>query len=304
MSEQGKDLRIMTSILNNSEGLRPALIAGGGDLPVLIARQASRLGLPLLVYCAGEIEPFSSLEGVESVPLPGGLDLCAAVGDMRRRGANSVIMAGMVPKNLMYGELSDPSLREIVGGVDNDDHSLLGRVVAAFEAAGLRVLPYAALLGDSLATEGEIAGRSPTEEELADIELGRRVLSVTLPLSFGQGVVTARGAVVAVEAMEGTDAMIRRAGSLIMERAAQGRTPPGGVLVKMMRTDQDVRFDVPVVGVETLRNMKSAGLTCLAIESGRTLMIDADSFKELASPLGISVWGARGSAPLFGGENA
>ena len=104
----------------------------------------------------------------------------------------------------------------------------------------------------------------------------------------------ARGAVVAVEAMEGTDAMIRRAGELVNERAEHGASP-GGVLVKMMRPDQDPRFDVPVVGVDTIRNMKSAGLTCLAVESGRTLLLDADRFRELAGPLGISVVGV--SAP-------
>ena len=95
MSDRRKGFEVMASILRNFDGLRPALIAGGGDLPVLIARQASRLGLPLLVYCAGETESFSSLEGVEAVPLPGGLDLRATVGDMLRRGVNSVIMAGM-----------------------------------------------------------------------------------------------------------------------------------------------------------------------------------------------------------------
>lgn len=274
------------------------MIAGGGDLPLLIAAQASRLGLPLLVYCAGETVLFSSIDGVEAVPLPDGLNLRATVEDMARRGANAVVMAGMIPKSLIYGPVDDPETRRLIEGAENDDHGLLGRIVAAFEAAGLRVLPYAALLGDSLAPGGEIAGRAPTEEELADVELGRRVLSVTLPLSFGQGVVVARGAVVAVEAMEGTDEMIRRAGELLAERGVSG------TLVKMMRPDQDVRFDVPVVGVDTLRNMKSAGLTCLAIEAGRTLMINADRFVELAGPLGISVLGIRGSAPLLGGGDA
>ncbi|MDI9388124.1 MAG: UDP-2,3-diacylglucosamine diphosphatase LpxI [Synergistota bacterium] len=283
------------SIASSTRAVRPALVAGGGELPVLIARQASRLGVPLLVYCTGDTAPFASIAGVEAMPLPaGGLDMSAALREMIRRGADSVILAGMVPKNLIYAELPDPLLKEVVEGGGMDDHSLLGRVVAAFESAGLEVLPYAALLGDSLAPEGHIAGRPPSAGEMEDVEVGRKVLSAILPLSFGQGVVVARGAVVAVEAMEGTDAMIRRAGDLVNERAEHGASP-GGVLVKMMRPDQDPRFDVPVVGVDTIRNMKSAGLTCLAVESGRTLLLDADRFRELAGPLGISVVGV--SAP-------
>jgi len=192
-------------------------------------------------------------------------------------------MAGLIPKTIMYGTAADSSLLGMLSTGGNDDHSLLGRIVAAFESFGLRVLPYAGFVGESLAAEGFIAGRAATEQEREDVTCGKRILSVTLPLSFGQSVVVARGAVVAVEAMEGTDKMIRRAGELL--------SGAPGVVVKMMRPDQDIRFDLPTVGTGTLRAMAAAGLTCLAVEVGRTIILDRTGFTSLAESLSIAVEG-------------
>jgi len=285
-----------------------ALIAGEGALPRLVAEHASRSGVQLIVYCLDDPSPYAGLDGVDAVPLPSysgsepdqsrGLDLSATIHDMLRRGARSVTLAGTVPKRMMYGSRLDPSLRALLAKGSNDDHSMLGRIVAAFESAGLRVLPYTSYLADNLAPEGHVAGRELSEKEAADIEYGRNVLSVTLPLSFGQSVVVAGGAVVAVEAMEGTDAMIRRAGKLLGGRSAKAE----GVVVKMMRFDQDERYDVPVVGASTLETMRSAGLSCLAVEAGRTLLLHPETFTERAEKWGIAVVGiSGGSKPLSGG---
>ena len=107
------------------------------------------------------------------------------------------------------------------------------------------------------------------------------MLKATLPCSFGQALIVADGAVVAGEAMEGTDAMIGRAGNLSAK----------GVLVKMMRADQDPRYDLPTVGPQTIENMARAGLTCLAVEARRTLVMDAEKTLALADRCGIAVWG-------------
>ncbi len=293
-----------------------ALIAGEGGLPLLLAAHASRSGFSLVVYCLGDRSVFDGLRGVEAVSLPSsgregaprsGIDLRATIQDMLRRGVRAVTLAGTVPKRRIYEASLDPSLRALLEKGNNDDHSLLGRIVAAFESAGLRVLPYTSFLAENLAPEGTIAGRTPSEGESSDIECGRSILSVTLPLSFGQSVVVARGAVVAIEAMEGTDAMIRRAGELLGRARAEvdsgARPVCGGVVVKMMRADQDERYDVPVVGVPTLEAMRSAGLTCLAVEAGRTLLLDPETFKKRADMLGIAVFGIHGaSVPLSGGR--
>ena len=198
-------------------------------------------------------------------------------------------MAGRVPKKIIYSfrflfaALFDPLTRAVAARCLRDDHSLLGGVVNVLEGAGLRVIPYWQILPEFLASEGKLAGREPTAEELKDIECGREILRVTLPCSFGQAVAVANGAVVAVEAMEGTDAMIERAGGL------SGR----GVVVKMMRTDQDLRYDLPTVGPNTIEKMKSAGLTCLAVEAGRTLIIDPDETLSAAGRYNIAVWGIK-----------
>ncbi len=298
-----------------------ALIAGEGALPLLVAEYASRSGIRLTVYCLGDRSAYVGLRGVEAVPLSsyggndsgprGGLDLRATIEDMLRRGIRTVTLAGTVPKRMMYEAQLAPSIRALLAGGNNDDHSLLGRIVAAFESAGLHVLPYTSYLADSLAPEGHVAGRALSETEVADIEYGRDVLSVTLPLSFGQSVVVAGGSVVAVEAMEGTDAMIRRAGELLCDRSAKtgvdvsAPSSGEGVVVKMMRRDQDERYDVPVVGVSTLETMRAAGVSCLAVEAGRTLLLHPETFRERAAKWGIAVVGiSGGSKSLSGGPHS
>ena len=157
----------------------------------------------------------------------------------------------------------------------------LGPHVEAFEREGIAVLPYWQILPEFLAPEGRLGSRAPTEAELQDVRYGSEVLSVTLPCSFGQAIVVADRAVVAVEAMEGTDAMIGRCGAL------SGR----GVVVKMMRSDQDLRYDLPTVGPDTIEGMRRAGLTCLAVEAGRTLILDPDRALSMAGRYGIAVQG-------------
>ena len=268
-----------------------ALIAGNGALPEETARQMAGAGMDVTVYSfpggAEDRFPFLPEDRVLSLlSLPGGdgkLSLQALLADLRSRGIRSVCMAGLIPKTMMYGAAADSSLLGMLSSDGNDDHSLLGRIVGAFESFGLQVLPYAGFVGESLATEGFIAGREPAGKEREDVNCGKRILSVTLPLSFGQSVVVARGAVVAVEAMEGTDEMIRRAGALL--------SGAPGVVVKMMRPDQDMRFDLPTVGTGTLRAMAAAGLTCLAVEAGRTIILDRPEFASRAESLSIAVEG-------------
>ena len=268
-----------------------ALIAGEGSLPEETARQMTGTGMDVTVYSFTQEKEdrftFIPKDQVLSLlSLPGGegkLSLRALLADLGTRGISSVCMAGLIPKTMMYGAAADSSLLGMLSPGGNDDHSLLGRIVAAFESFGLQVLPYAGFVRESLAAEGFLAGRAATEQEREDVKYGKRILSVTLPLSFGQAVVVARGAVAAVEAMEGTDEMIRRAGGLLSGTA--------GSVVKMMRPDQDMRFDLPTVGTGTLRAMAAAGLTCLAVEAGRTIILDRPEFASLAESLSIAVEG-------------
>ena len=259
-----------------------ALIAGEGSLPVALARKLAEEERPPLVLALRDdpeaLAPFAGK--VIHLRAP---SLGRGVREMKAWGAEALIMAGRVPKRVIYclSALFDPLTRAVLRRSLKDDHSLLGSIVSAFEAEGIRVIPYWQILPEFLAEEGRLAERDPTEAEMRDVECGRDILRVTLPCSFGQAVAVAEGAVVAVEAMEGTDAMIARAGELA------GR----GVVVKMMRTDQDLRYDLPTVGPATIEGMRRAGLTCLAVEAGRTLILEPEAALSLAGKCDIAVWG-------------
>ena len=264
------------------------LIAGEGVLPLEIARRLHQKGAPpVVVTLRDDPETFAPLsEAVVRLRFP---RLGRVVREAKRHGAEALIMAGRVAKRAIYllPALLDPLTRSVLSrAAPRDDHALLGAIVAAFEGEGIAVLPYWHILPEFLAPEGRLGSRAPTEDELRDIRYGAEILRVTLPCSFGQALVVADRAVVAVEAMEGTDAMVERCGAL------SGR----GVLVKMMRSDQDVRYDLPTVGPGTVASMRRAGLTCLAVEAGRTLIVEPDRTIRDADAQGIAIWGIGGTA--------
>ena len=260
---------------------KSALIAGDGALPVAVAKRLTDLGVPPLVLALGRDE--SAFRGIAG-PLvrlryP---SLRRVLRELRRHGARSVIMAGHVSKKLIYfPALLDPLTAKLLARSARDDHSLLASIVGALEDAGFQVLPYWQILPDFLALEGQLGHRPPGAGEMRDIQCGAAVLKVTLPCSFGQALVVADGAVVAVEALEGTDAMVQRAGSLV----------PKGVLVKMMRADQDPRYDLPTIGPKTIENMVRSSLTCLAVEARRTLIVEAEKTFRLAEAGDVALWG-------------
>jgi DUF1009 family protein len=258
-----------------------AIIAGEGVLPVEIAKRLAEGGSrPLVLTMRRDGDAFrETADPLVRLRYP---SLSRVIEEIRRHGVRNVIMAGRVPKKLIYlPALFDPLALRLLARRVRDDHSLLAAIVEILEEAGIAVLPYWQILPEFIAPEGQLSRRRPTADEVRDFEYGAAVLKVTLPCSFGQALVVADGAVVAVEAMEGTDATIERAGTLAAK----------GVLVKMMRVDQDPRYDLPTVGPETIKNMARAGLTCLAVEARRTLVVDAEETFALAERRGIAVWG-------------
>ena len=259
-----------------------ALIAGQGILPVEIARRL-REAQPETLVLALRDDPEALRPYASRLVHMGAPNLGRGVRELKAFGADKVIMAGRIPKKVIYclPLLFDRVTRSVLRKSLRDDHSLLGAVVDVLEAEGIEVIPYWQILPEFIASHGKLSERSPSESEMNDVAYGRGILRVTLPCSFGQAVCVAGGAVVAVEAMEGTDKMIRRAGDLA------GR----GVVVKMMREDQDMRYDLPTVGTRTLEAMHEAKLTCLAVEAGKTLILEPEKFFALADKYNISVWG-------------
>ena len=261
-----------------------ALIAGEGTLPVVIASRLTDQGRPPVVYSIreniGELSKYAL--DVINITKP---DFGFTIKDMKQRGVKSIIMAGTVSKTLAF----KPSLfdlttqRFLAGLLFRDDHSLLGAIVAFLEKEGFRVLSYRDIVPDLLASPGHIAGRTPTKDELADADYGFDICKAVVPLSFGQTVIVNKRSVVAVEAMEGTDATLLRAGSLCK----------GGVVAKMMRLDQDERYDIPTVGPDTLLHMAQAKLTCLALHAGWTLILEPEEFRRVAKEENIAVIGVE-----------
>lgn len=261
---------------------RTALVAGEGHLPLAIARKLTEGGKPPVIYLIREKAddlPKYALD-VVNVTKP---DLGKIIKDMKKRGVKNIILAGTVSKTYAF----KPSLfdlttqRFLASLVFRDDHSILGAIVDFLEKEGFRVLSYRDTVSDLLAKSGHIAGRKPTKAELDDADYGFKICKVLVPLSFGQTVVVNKRSVIAVEAMEGTDATLLRAGSLCK----------GGVVAKMMRLDQDERYDIPTVGPDTLRRMGQAKLTCLALHAGWTLILDQEEFDRVAREQNISVIG-------------
>ncbi|MCL1874791.1 MAG: UDP-2,3-diacylglucosamine diphosphatase LpxI [Synergistaceae bacterium] len=268
--------------------MRVAIIAGDGNLPVEIAKTLISQGeLPVsLTVCS---DPEKMADCSEPVLNLGKLKLSLGLKLLKENNVDRVIMAGTVSKRSIYtpSVLLDPVSLKIFMRSRKDDHSLLGAVVSWFESEGIKVLPYASYVARCLAPEGLISARAPSGEERKDIEYGKRILVDILRYSFGQSLVVADEAIVAIEAMEGTDGMIKRSGELLSGKMAKRK----GTVVKMMRADQDERYDLPTIGPDTIENMHKAGLTCIAIESERTLVLEYDKVLEKAKRYDIAILG-------------
>jgi DUF1009 family protein len=261
-----------------------ALVAGEGELPleILKAMKNSGTALPKVYLFADDERPYSE-QGIAVQRITNPMAIAMTLAKMRLSGIKQMIMAGRIPKRSMYNKkLLDEGAKTILSSVqERSDHNLLAGVVKYIEKFGIKVVGYDDIIPEMLAQEGKIAGPDPSEEQLRDCEYGIKILKVLLPLSFGQSLVVSGRAVVAVEAMEGTDQIIKRAGAL------SGH----GILLKGMRADQDRRYDIPVVGIQTLHSMYEAGLKGLFIESGNVLLLHKSEFIQEADRLGICVTG-------------
>ena len=261
-----------------------ALVAGEGTLPleILNALKQKHGVLPKVYLLAEDVTPYAQ-SGIEVQHIKNPMAIAMILTKMRLTGVRHLMMAGAVPKRSIYArETLDEGAQKILSDVrDRNDHSLLAGVVKYVEKFGIQVVSYDDVIPELLAGDGHIAGPLPSANEEEDCVYGLNILRQLLPLSFGQSIVVSDRAVVAVEAMEGTDQTIRRAGSLRSQ----------GILIKGMRKDQDRRYDLPVVGPQTLEAMAEAGLSALFIETGSVLLLEKKVFLTEAERLRISVTG-------------
>jgi hypothetical protein len=203
---------------------------------------------------------------------------------LQKAGAREAIMAGQVKhRQIFSGIVPDLKLLGVLARLafQNTD-SLIGAVADALARDGITLLPSVAFLGDQLATVGPMTRRQPDRDERRDVEYGETVARALAAMDLGQTAVVKERAAVALEAMEGTDETIRRAGRI---------AGPGTTVVKVSKPRQDMRFDVPVVGAGTLSAMREAGSRVLAVDAGRTLLIERAPFLALAEADGVAVLG-------------
>ncbi len=270
------------------------IIAGNGRFPFLAAAGARRAGRRVVALAIREETDPELDQEVDELHWVGLGQLGRAIDILRRAGAREALMAGQVKHRQIFSDVV-PDLK-LVGvlarlALQNTD-SLIGGVAAALSREGITLLSSVAFLEDQLATPGAMTRRRPRRDERADVEYGETVARALAGMDLGQTAVVKKRAAVALEAMEGTDEVIRRAGRL---------AGAGATVVKVSKPGQDMRFDVPVVGRGTLEAMAEARAAVLALDAGRTLIIDKDAFLEQADAAGVAVWGLE---PGSGGGGA
>jgi UDP-2,3-diacylglucosamine hydrolase len=265
------------------------LIAGNGRFPFLVLAAARSLGHAVCVVAIREEadqelgRDLGEEPGVEVhwVSL-GQLGKCISI--LRSAGVGQAVMAGQVKHvKLFSGLVPDLTLLSVLRRLrSKNTDALISAVADVLHDNGIELIDSTAFLAPLLARPGLIGRRAPSPTEEADLAFGYRMADHIAGLDIGQTIVVKDVAVVAVEAMEGTDEVIARAGRL---------AGPGTRVVKVAKPNQDMRFDVPVVGVATIEAMRAAGATLLAVDAGRTLMIDGDATVCAADEAGIALVG-------------
>jgi UDP-2,3-diacylglucosamine hydrolase len=271
----------MAEARNSTEGW--GLIAGNGRFPFLVLEGARSRGIEMAVIALKE-EASPELERVAKrlhwVSLG---ELSKAISLMQQEGVKQAVMAGQVKHNKIFSSIRpDWKLAKLLLALPRKNtDSLIGAVAKVLEEEGIQLVDSTMFLKPLLPDPGVLTRRVPNEREAADIEYGLGVARHIAAMDIGQTVVVADRACVAVEAMEGTDETIARAA-----RFAEGKPL---VVIKVSKPKQDMRFDVPVVGLPTVEAMKKAGATGLAIDAGRTLLFDREKLIEIADDAGITI---------------
>jgi DUF1009 family protein len=273
--------------------MRLGLIAGNGRFPFLVLDAARALGHEVTVIAARE-ETFPELSdsaarhgaAIHWISL-GQLGKCISL--LKDAGVSRCVMAGQVKHVKIFGGIvPDLTLLSVLAKLrSRNTDGLIGAVAQVLADHGIELLDSTALLRPLLAKSGTLTRRTPTEEEQQDFAFGYEIADALAGLDIGQTVAVKDRAVVAVEAMEGTDDVIARAGRLAGKNVR---------VVKVAKPKQDMRFDVPVVGCTTIESMRAAGASALSVDAGKTLVIDGDAVFAAADAAGIAVVG-RGAQP-------
>lgn len=261
------------------------LIAGNGQFPFLVVDGARAQGASLSVAAIKEETDKKIDDVADDVMWVGIGQLGKMISYFKSRGVTRVIMAGQVKHvQIFSGALPDVRMLKMLWNLPRrNTDALIGGVADELAKEGIELIDSTYFLQDHLAAKDVLTKRKPNDTELGNIEYGLHIADEIARLDLGQTIVVRAKACVAIEAMEGTDETIRRAGEL-----AKGKL----TVVKVAKPEQDMRFDVPVVGVPTIETMIAAGATCLSVTAGKTLIFDREKMIALADKHSIAMIGS------------
>jgi UDP-2,3-diacylglucosamine hydrolase len=280
-----------------TEPTKLGLIAGNGRFPFLLLDAARAHGNEVVVAAIKE-ETDREMEdrakadpGIRVYWMSLG-ELSRLIETFQKEGVTKAVMAGQVKHKQIFSSIRpDWRLAKLLLSLrTKNTDMLLGAVAKVLGDEGIELVSSTSYLEPLLAQSGTLTARAPSEQEQRDITYGREVGKAIAGYDIGQTVVVASQACVAIEAMEGTDAAIERAGAIMQSLDEEASTLDRSLtVVKVAKPKQDMRFDVPVIGIRTLEVMQRAGATCLAIEAHRTLLFDCDNVVTLADQVGITI---------------
>jgi len=285
--------------------MKLGLIAGNGCFPFLLLDAARAEGLEVVVAAIKEetdpeMDRRAAADAGVTVHWLSLGELSKLIETFQKAGVTKAVMAGQVKHKQIFSHIRpDWRLAKLLLNLrTRSADALIGAVAKVLEDEGIELISSTAFLEPLLAAEGVLTERAPDEEERKNIAYGLGVAGALAGFDIGQTVVVAAQACVAVEAMEGTDATIERAGRLMrsLDDSAQGEAAaePSTLVrkltvVKVAKPNQDMRFDVPVIGISTVETMIRAGATCLSIEAGRTLLFDREALLARAKYAGVTI---------------
>jgi DUF1009 family protein len=269
------------------------LIAGNGRFPFLVLDAARAQGLAVIVAAIKE-ETFPEIEshGAAAVHWLSLGELSKLIETFKKEGVRRAVMAGQVKHKQIFSSIRpDWRLAKLLLSLrTRNTDALLGAVAKVLADEGITLENSTSFLEPLLTKPGVLTKRGPTEQERKDIDYGRAVACHLAQYDIGQTVVVAEAACVAVEAMEGTDATIERAGQIMASLVSGPSTLSRALtVVKIAKPNQDMRFDVPVVGVKTIEVMRKVGATCLALDAGKCLLLEGDAIADAADGADIAI---------------
>lgn len=272
---------------------RLGLIAGNGKFPFLVLDAARARGYDVVVAAIKEETATEISEhGATSTHWMSLGELTKLIDTFKREGVKTAVMAGQVKHKQIFSAIRPDwkMAKLLLSLTTRNTDSLIGGIARILEEEGIHLMSSTALLEPLLAREGVLTRRRPTDQEQTNITYGRSVAHHLSRFDIGQTVVIAEAACVAVEAMEGTDATILRAGELMSGLHGEASTLSRALtVVKVAKPNQDMRFDVPVIGLHTIETMKKAGAACLALDAQRCLILDGEALIKAADDADIAV---------------